>query len=43
MRRRPSRSGLPSSPTRPDLFLVAGDNIYGDVRDGRAVPEEEAA
>jgi alkaline phosphatase D len=26
---------------RPDLFLFAGDNVYGDVRDGRAVPEAE--
>ncbi|HEX2136648.1 MAG TPA: alkaline phosphatase D family protein [Microvirga sp.] len=26
---------------RPDLFLFAGDNVYGDVRDGRGVPETE--
>ena len=26
---------------RPELFLFAGDNVYGDVRDGRNVPEEE--
>jgi alkaline phosphatase D len=26
---------------RPDLFLFAGDNVYGDVRNGRSVPEGE--
>jgi alkaline phosphatase D len=26
---------------RPDLFLFAGDNVYGDVRTGRDVPEVE--
>ena len=26
---------------RPDLFLFAGDNVYGDVRNGRDVPEAE--
>lgn len=27
---------------RPQLFLFAGDNVYGDVRDGKPVPEGEA-
>src|SRR5262245_50089499 len=27
---------------RPELFIFAGDNVYGDVRDGRAVPDERA-
>jgi alkaline phosphatase D len=26
---------------RPELFLFLGDNVYGDVRDGRTVPEAE--
>jgi alkaline phosphatase D len=26
---------------RPDLFLFAGDNVYGDVRNGRGVPDPE--
>jgi alkaline phosphatase D len=26
---------------RPDLFLFAGDNVYGDVRNGRDVAEDE--
>ena len=26
---------------RPELFLFAGDNVYGDVRAGRNVPDEE--
>jgi alkaline phosphatase D len=26
---------------RPQLFLFAGDNVYGDVRGGQAVPEAE--
>ena len=25
---------------RPELFIFAGDNVYGDVRDGHVVPEE---
>ena len=27
---------------RPELFIFAGDNVYGDVRDGRSVPDERA-
>ena len=27
---------------RPELFIFAGDNVYGDVRDGHVVPEERA-
>jgi alkaline phosphatase D len=27
---------------QPELFLFAGDNVYGDVRDGRVVPREQA-
>jgi len=26
---------------KPDLFLFAGDNVYGDVRDGRRIPDED--
>jgi alkaline phosphatase D len=26
---------------RPQLFLFAGDNVYGDVRDGKPVPEAQ--
>lgn len=26
---------------RPELFLFTGDNVYGDVRGGRPVPEVE--
>ncbi len=26
---------------RPELFLFLGDNVYGDVRNGRNVPDEE--
>src|SRR5258706_4922622 len=26
---------------RPQLFLFAGDNVYGDVRDGKLVPEAQ--
>jgi alkaline phosphatase D len=26
---------------RPDLFVFAGDNVYGDVRNGQGVPEAE--
>ena len=26
---------------RPELFLFTGDNVYGDVRNGRNVPDEE--
>src|SRR3712207_9203361 len=26
---------------RPELFLFTGDNVYGDVRNGRNVPEPE--
>src|SRR5262245_7921471 len=27
---------------RPQLFLFAGDNVYGDVRNGKLVPEAQA-
>ena len=26
---------------KPDLFIFAGDNVYGDLRNGREVPEPE--
>src|SRR3712207_4612479 len=26
---------------KPQLFLFGGDNVYGDVRDGRRLPESE--
>lgn len=26
---------------RPELFLFMGDNVYGDVRNGRSVPEAD--
>src|SRR5881628_167966 len=26
---------------QPELFLFAGDNVYGDVRDGRTVPDDQ--
>ena len=26
---------------KPDLFLFAGDNVYGDVRDGRRIRDED--
>src|SRR4051812_18937357 len=27
---------------QPELFLFVGDNVYGDVRDGRIVPNDQA-
>ena len=27
---------------RPELFIFAGDNVYGDVRDGKPIPDDQA-